>query len=121
MEDNNSNKTDAKEESKMTKSYTKQNVIVAGIIGCLVGAIIATSGFLVYNKTHDRRPDFKNGERMEFNGERPDFDGEMPDFENGEMPNFENGEKPSFKNKDGKSAEKNQTTESIESNTTESM
>lgn len=48
------------------------------------------------NNENGGRPDFKNGEKPDFegmpNGERPDFEN-MP---NGERPDFENGERPDF-------------------------
>lgn len=71
-----------------------KNKILTFIIGVLVGAIIATAGFLIYNKTI--RNNSNQPEMMQMNG-----NGQMN--ENGqmeqppEMPSGDNGEEPPAK------------------------
>ncbi len=60
--------------------------ILTFIIGVLVGAIITTSGFLVYEKLNTNKSDMPNGERPQMmekqNGETPP---EKPDGDQGQM------------------------------------
>ncbi len=60
--------------------------ILTFIIGALVGAIITTSGFLVYEKLNTNKSDMQNGERPQMlekqNGENPP---EKPDGDQGQM------------------------------------
>ncbi len=60
--------------------------ILTFIIGVLVGAIITTSGFLVYEKLNTNKGDMPNGERPQMmenqNGEAPP---EKPDGNQGQM------------------------------------
>ena len=65
-----------------------KNKILTFIIGVLVGAIIATAGFLIYNKTI--RNNSNQPEMMQMNG-----NGQME--EPPEMPNGDNGEEPPAK------------------------
>lgn len=68
--------------------------IVPFVTGVLVGAIVATSAFLIYNlatgsSNNGRMPEDRN---FDFRGEMPEMsDGEMPEMPDGE--NF-NGERP---------------------------
>ncbi len=63
-----------------------KNKILTFIIGVLVGAIITTSGFLVYEKLNTNKGDIQNGERPQMiekqNGETPP---EKPDGNQGQM------------------------------------
>ena len=79
-----------------------KNKILPLIIGILIGAIIASAGFIIYIKTNNlsKRPDF-GGKMPQMNqSQDANKDGRTPpDFPNGEKPsNF-----PSDKNQDGKS------------------
>ena len=65
-----------------------KNKILTFIIGVLVGAIIATAGFLIYNKTIGNNSN--QPEMMQMNG-----NGQME--EPPEMPNGDNGEEPPAK------------------------
>lgn len=56
--------------------------IITLLIGVLVGAIITTAGFMIYNKiTANNEPTTTRGQ-MNFNGEKPD--GEMPQMQKGD-------------------------------------
>lgn len=75
------------------------------IIGILIGAIVTTTCFLIYNKTHKSNiKDFDRGnfKQMMENGEMPEGM-EPPEGFNGERP--ERMEKPDELNKDGSSLE----------------
>ena len=69
-----------------------KNKIVTFIIGMLVGAIIATGGFFIYQKTHHAKG-MQGGDRPERMMERED--GETPP----EKPDGDLGEPPDRKNK----------------------
>ena len=89
--------------------------VLTFIIGFLVGAIVATGGFYIYEnfiKKDMLVSQFQNGEQMPFNkrmdGVKP---GEMPEDMQNEMPdnmlNGTDGQKPNFmkKNKGNKNNE----------------
>ena len=91
--------------------------ILPFIIGVLVGAIIATGCFCIYNKTH--KPTFPEG-----NFQGGSFSGEKPDFENGERPELpegmsENGERPEMPDKDNSKDTNKENTKAGETNSTE--
>lgn len=74
------------------------------VIGILIGAILASGGFLIYNKAHSSKassdiPQKGQMRQMDGNGEKPDFtngeksfDKKNKNFSNDQMPN--NGEMP---------------------------
>ena len=72
-----------------------KNKILTFIIGVLVGAIIATTGFLIYNKLTTK--DSNQPEMMQMNGNgqmmQPSGDMEEPP----EKPSGDNGEEPPTK------------------------
>ena len=76
-----------------------KNKILTFIIGLLVGAIIATAGFLIYNKIISNNS--KQPEMMQMNG-----NGQMGEPSNGNMgeppekPSGDNGEEPPEKPND---------------------
>lgn len=80
--------------------------ILTLIIGILIGAILATAGFIVYDNVNDKKEDntTNTSTSEEFNGgkgQRPgNFgnDGNMPNFEDGEIPEMPNGEMPEMPN-----------------------
>jgi hypothetical protein len=89
--------------------------IVPFVIGVLVGAIVATSAFLIYNAVtgsgnNGGMPDDRN---FYFRGERPEMpDGEMPELPdgedfNGERPELPEGMKERF-NKRGSNSDNKQ-------------
>ena len=76
--------------------------IITLIIGILIGAILATVGFVVYDNVNDKKEDnttntSTNGEFRGGKGQRPENfenNGNMPNFEDGEVPEMPNGEMP---------------------------
>ena len=83
--------------------------ILIFIIGVLIGAIIASAGFVIYIKTNDtnQNQDFsqnggtqqghRKGEKVDNNGGTPPEhpNGEKPSNDGGTPPELPNGEKPS--------------------------
>ena len=73
-----------------------KNKILTFIIGVLVGAIIATTGFLIYNKTVKTNSNQPEMMQMDGNGQmmgQPSGDMEEPP----EKPSGDNGEEPPTK------------------------
>lgn len=57
--------------------------IITLIIGILIGAILASAGFMIYNKVNENnRKEIRNGQ-MQDNGERPN--GRPTDMEDGDF------------------------------------
>lgn len=80
-----------------------KNKILTFIIGVLVGAIIVTAGFLIYEKTNSRS--MPNGERPQMmEGENGGTPPEKPDGEPGQMGN---GTPPEMPSKNNSSSESN--------------
>lgn len=73
-----------------------KNNILTFVIGLLVGAIIATSGFLIYNKTLENNSNqheiMKMNENGQMEGQQPGSMEEPP-----EKPDGDNGEEPPAK------------------------
>jgi cell division protein FtsN len=70
--------------------------ILTLVIGILIGAIITTIGFLIYNKTVAKNSNQPEMMQMDGNGQM----GEKPDGDNGEAPekpDGDNGEEPPTK------------------------
>ena len=97
----------------------KDKILVL-IIGILIGAILASVGFLIYNKQKSNDvPSLNSGmPQMENFSPRDMKDRAMPDNQNGQMPNEDapSGEMPSeekqFKNKKSKNNTTNTNTSS---------
>ena len=76
--------------------------ILTLIIGMLIGAIIASSGFVIYMKANNtnntnQRPDFDNPPQMNQN-QNFNPNGDMPpELSNGEKPNKNDGTASEFK------------------------
>ena len=71
-----------------------KNKILPFIIGLLIGAIIASTGFAIYLKTNRKnRPDFRGTPpQMNQSQDSNNNDGTPPELPNGEMPSENNGE-----------------------------
>ena len=87
------------------------------IIGLLVGAILATGGFYIYQKNN--KAEVVSGNSSSEN-QTKEFDGqgdmEPPELPNGEMPQKPDGEEPPAKPDDNNSSESNSTTEKTKKN-----
>ena len=102
--------------------------VLTFVIGFLVGAIVATAGYIVYEKVKDKNVDkqFQEGnggfEMMRPNGKMEDMEN-MPELPSGEMPKdmpqFNEGENPSEKDDEQKMQNrKNKSIENQEQNET---
>lgn len=91
-----------------------KNKILIFIIGFLVGAIVSTSGFCIYNKLN-KKEYIMEKDRPQIMQERPDDmpEGEIPE---GELEENQNGNKQRQKQSKGKSEN---TTESVENSKNE--
>ena len=71
-----------------------KNKILPFIIGLLIGAIIASTGFAIYLKTNRKnRPDFRGTPpQMNQSQDSNNNGGTPPELPNGEMPSENNGE-----------------------------
>ena len=63
-----------------------KNKILIFIIGVLVGAIIATAGFLIYEKTNTNKMPNREMTEERMNHRNGEFPSDRPDGENGEEP-----------------------------------
>ena len=82
-----------------------KNKILTFIIGVLVGAIITTAGFLIYEKVNNNSSSMPNGERPQMmEGENGGIPPEKPDGETGKN---NNGTPPEMPSKDNSSSESN--------------
>lgn len=82
-----------------------KNKILTFIIGVLVGAIITTAGFLIYEKVNNNSNSMPNGERPQMmEGENGGTPPEKPDGETGQN---NNGTPPEMPSKDNSSSESN--------------
>lgn len=71
--------------------------ILTLIIGILIGAILASGGFLIYNKVNSNSNSDNNRPQMSNNGELPQIpsDGEKPEGEPPAKPDGDNSKSPS--------------------------
>ena len=96
--------------------------ILTLIIGILIGAIIASAGFIIYSKTHNTSkgaesgtpPQMNQSENSNQNGGTPPAlpNGETPSNNGGTPPELPNGETPNANNNDSTSTQNNNQTQS---------
>ena len=91
-----------------------KNKILPFIIGLLIGAIIASAGFVIYLKTNRKnRPDFRGTPpQMNQSQDSNNNDGTPPELPNGEMPEDNNGETTENSNADSADTENSEQTQS---------
>lgn len=90
-----------------------KNKILPFIIGLLIGAIIASAGFVIYNKTNNKnKHDFRGTPpKMNQSQDSNNDGGTPPELPNGEMPSENNGETTENSNANSTDVENNEQTQ----------
>ena len=91
-----------------------KNKILPFIIGLLIGAIIASAGFVIYNKTNNKnKHDFRGAPpQMNQSQDSSNNGGTPPELPNSEMPSENNGETTENSNANSTDVENSEQTQS---------